>query len=242
MKLKIKNRKDFITNILNPISNLSDSTIIKIEKNKISNITASQDATLVLYSETECDSDGEKNLNIPDIKKLVRVVECIDVDELQFDINSNNLQYSSDSFKFKYHLLEDGLMKLPSINIKKINELKFDTIFKVPEQKLTALFKGASFTTETNKLYIYFENNKIYAELGDKNRQNSDNFQTVIADTYTGAALNKNIPINFDTFRLINFSKSSDIEFYININYGVLKISLTKGNTKLIYIVSALIN
>jgi hypothetical protein len=64
----------------------------------------------------------EKNLNIPDIKKLVRVVECIDADELQFDINSNNLQYISDSFKFKYHLLEDGLMKLPSINIKKINE------------------------------------------------------------------------------------------------------------------------
>jgi len=242
MKLKIKNRKDFITNILGPISNLNDSTVIKVEKDKISNITASQDATLVLYSETECNTDGERNLNIPDIKKFVRVLECVDSEDLEFDVLSNNIQHNSESFKFKYHLLEDGIMKIPSINIKKINDLKFDTTFKVSEAKLSTLYKGASFTTETNKLYIYFENNKIYAELGDRNRHNSDNFQTIIADTYEGSSLSKTIPINFETFRLINFNKSSDIQFAVNVNYGVLKISLTKGNTKLIYIVSALIN
>jgi len=242
MKLKIKNRKEFLSNVLNPISNLSDSTVIKVEKNKLSNITASQDATLVLYSETECEADGEKSLNIGDIKKLVRVIECVDGEEIDLDISHNNIQYNNDIFKFKYHLLEDGVMKLPSINIKKINELKFDTTFKVTEAKLATLFKGASFTTETNKLYIYFENNKIYGELGDRNRQLSDNFQTVIAETYTGTALSKTIPVNFETFRLINYNKCGELEFSINTSYGVLKISLSKGNTKLIYVVSALIN
>jgi len=242
MKLKIKNRKEFLSNVLGPISNLNDSTVIKVEKNKISNITASQDATLVLYSETECESDIDRNLNVGDIKKLVRVLECVDSDELNLDLNSNNLQYVSDSFKFKYHLLEDGIMKLPSINIKKINDLKFDITFKVTEAKLATLFKGAAFTTDTNKLYVYFENNKIYGELGDRNAQNSDNFQTVIADAFTGSALTKSIPIKFETFRLINYSKCNELEFAINAAYGVIKISLSKGNTKLIYIVSALIN
>ena len=242
MKLQIKSKKDFISNVLGPISNLNDKSIIKIDKDKISSLTASSDATLVLYSETIGISDTERSLNIPDIKKLTRVLECIDVDTLDLDITTNNLKYTGDNFKFTYHLLEDGIIKTPSINIKKVNELKFDVTFKVTEAKLSSLFKGSSFTTETNKLYIYFENNKIYGELGDKSRHNSDNFQCVLADTFEGSPLTKTVPVNFDTFRLINFNKCLDIEFAINISFGVIKVTLSRDNTKLTYIVSALIN
>jgi hypothetical protein len=58
----------------------------------------------------------------------------------------------------------------------------------------------------------------------------------------TGTALTKTIPVNFETFRLINFNKCSDIEFAINVGFGVIKIVLNKDKTKLTYIVSALIN
>jgi len=242
MKLKIDNKKDFIGNVLGPISNLNDKTVIKVEKNKMSSITASNDATLVLYSETDVEADSDKSINIPDIKKLVRVLECVDNENVTLDISSNNIKYSGDNFKFTYHLLEDGIIKLPSINVKKINDLKFDTTFKVSESRLSSLFKGSSFTTETNKLYIYFENNKIHGELGDKMRQNSDNFQCVLAETYEGVALAKTLPVNFETFRLINFNKCQDIEFAINVGFGVVKITLNRNKTKLIYIVSALIN
>jgi hypothetical protein len=242
MKLSIPNKKDFISNVLNPVSNLNDKTIIKIDKNKISSITASNDATLVLYSETEVNIDADRSINIPDIKKLVRVLECVDTEHLDLEVSSNNIKYAGDNFKFTYHLLEDGIIKIPSINVKKINELKFDTTFKVTENMLSSLFKGSSFTTETNKLYIYVENNKVYGELGDKTRHNSDNFQCVLANEFTGTALTKTIPVNFETFRLINFNKCSDIEFAINVGFGVIKIVLNKDKTKLTYIVSALIN
>lgn len=242
MKLQIKSKKDFISNVLGPISNLNDKTVIKIEKDKITSLTASNDATLILYSETQGGSDAERSINIPDIKKLTRVLECIDVDELEIDVTANNIKYSGDNFKFTYHLLEDGIIKIPSVNVKKINELNFDVTFKVTEAKLSSLFKGSSFTTETNKLYIYFENNKICGELGDKSRHNSDNFQCILADTYGGIPLTKTVPVNFDTFRLINFNKCQDIEFAINISFGVIKVTLSRDNTKLTYIVSALIN
>lgn len=242
MKLSIPNKKDFISNVLNPVSNLNDKTIIKIDKNKISSVTASNDATLVLYSETEVNIDADRSINIPDIKKLVRVLECVDTEHLDLEVSSNNIKYAGDNFKFTYHLLEDGIIKIPSINVKKINELKFDTTFKVTENMLSSLFKGSSFTTETNKLYIYVENNKVYGELGDKTRHNSDNFQCVLANEFTGTALTKTIPVNFETFRLINFNKCSDIEFAINVGFGVIKIVLNKDKTKLTYIVSALIN
>jgi len=242
MKLQIKNKKDFISNVLGPISNLNDKTIIKIEKDKITSLTASSDATLVLYSETQSTSDSERSINIPDIKKLTRVLECIDAESLDLEVTANNIKYTGENFKFTYHLLEEGIIKLPSINIKKVNDLKFDVQFKVTEAKLSSLFKGSSFTTETNKLYIYVENNKICGELGDKNRQNSDNFQCVLAETYEGTALTKTVPVNFDTFRLINFNKCQDIEFAVNISFGVIKVTLNRDNTKLTYIVSALIN
>jgi hypothetical protein len=242
MKLRIESKKDFISNVLSPISNLNDKTILKLEKNKISSITAANDATLILHSETQADCDFDKNLNIPDIKKLTRVLETVDTDTLNLEITNNSLKYSSDNFKFTYHLLEEGIIKSPTINVNKINTLKFDTTFKVQEGRLSSLFKGSSFTTETNKLYIFTENNKIYGELGDKNRHNSDNFQCVIADNYEGAALSKVIPVNFDTFRLINFNKCENIEFAINTSFGVIKTTLLKGKTKLTYIISALVN
>jgi hypothetical protein len=195
-----------------------------------------------LYSETESECEGDKSINIPDIKKLVRVLECVEGDALELDVNSNNIKYAGDNFKFTFHLLEEGIIKVPSINVKKINDLKFDTTFKVNEQKLSSLFKGASFTTETNKLYVFFENNKVYGELGDKSRHNSDNFQCVLSDEFTGTALTKTLPINFETFRLINFNKCQNIEFAVNLTLGVLKIVLLRDKTKLTYIVSALIN
>lgn len=242
MKLTIDSKKDFVGNVLGPISNLNDKTIIKMEKNKLSSITASSDATLILYSETDINCDFEKNVNIPDIKKFVRVLECVEDDTIDIDITSNNIKYVSENYKFTYHLLEDGIIKIPAINIKRINELKFNTTFKVNENRLSGLFKGSAFTTETNKLYIFVENNKIFGELGDKSRHNSDNFQCVLAEKYEGTALSKTIPINFETFRLINFNKCQDIEFMINSDLGVIKITLTRNKTKLTYIVSALIN
>ena len=75
MKLQIKSKKDFISNVLGPISNLNDKTIIKIEKDKITSLTASSDATLILYSETQSVSNSERSINIPDIKKLKCLVK-----------------------------------------------------------------------------------------------------------------------------------------------------------------------
>jgi len=242
MKLFLESRKDFVSNILDPISNINESTILSVEKDKIISLTSSTDQTLVLFTETPIKSEEARNLNIPDVKKFTRVLDCIQTVSADLQINSNNIKYSSDNFKFTYHLLEDGVIKAPKINIKKVNDLLFDVSFDVSESKLSTLIKGASFATETNKLYIYIENNKIYGELGDKARSNTDNFQTILSETFEGTVFSKTLPINFDTFRLINFSKSDKILFSINTQHGVLKITLSKGNTKLIYIVSALIN
>ena len=242
--LKVKNKKDYISNFLSPVSNLNDACIFKINENKMVCILASSDATIVCKAETEIETDitGEVNLNIPDIKKLIRVLEILSVEDVELKLNNNNLSFNNSEYKFKYHLLDDGIIKQPAINIEKVNQLDFDTEFKVKESNFSTLFKGSSFASETSKLYFYEEDGKMFGELGDKTRHNTDNFVCSIADSYEGNALPKPLPVNFDTFRLLSFGGSGEIQFKINTQMGVMTCSFTKGNASLIYIISALIN
>ena len=45
--LKLKNRKDFVSNFLSPVSNLNDQCVIKLTSDKLTCILASSDATIV---------------------------------------------------------------------------------------------------------------------------------------------------------------------------------------------------
>jgi hypothetical protein len=238
--LKIKNKKDFISNFLNPVSNLNDACILEIVDNVLISTLASTDGTIVCKSTIDVESDINTKINIPDIKKLIRVLEIIPSAEIELKLNEN-ISYNENGYRFRYHLLDDGIIKQPSLNVEKVNKLNFDTSFNVKENDLSTLFKGSSFATETSKIYIYEEEGKIFGELGDRNRHNTDNFVCILSDVYEGNLI-KPLPINFDSFRLISFNNSKDIKFNINTEMGVITCTFQKGDTSLIYIISALIN
>lgn len=247
--LKIKNKKDFISNFLSPVSNLNDMGVLKVSNNSISCTIAAADSTVVCKADLACEVDIRSNineeyiqLNIPDIKKLIRVLDIIPSTEIEIEINSNNISYSKAGYKFKYHVLEDGIIKQPNINVNKIKEIKYDTSFVVAENNLSTLYKGSSFTTETSKLYIYPENNTILGELGDKKRHNVDNFVCLLSDSYDGDAITAPLAFNFESFRLLSFNNCGEVKFFINQELGILTCKLKKGDASLIYVVSALIN
>ena len=58
------------------------------------------------------------------IKKLVRVLDIIPSTDIELQINENNIAYNKNGYKFKYHLLDDGIIKQPSLNVEKIKQLK----------------------------------------------------------------------------------------------------------------------
>ena len=242
--LKIKNKKDFVSNFLGPVSNLNDMCVLKIANSKIECTIAGADSTIVCKAivDIETDITDSATLNIPDLRKLIRVLEIIPEQDVELKINNNNIAYNKNGYKFKFHLLDDGFVKLPNINVDKVNQLDFNTTFISPENSLTTLFKGSSFTTETTKLYMYTEDNNLVGELGDKTRHNTDNFVCVLADKFEGSEIHKPIPINFESFRLINFSQCREINFRINEEMGIITCALQKGNVVLTYVVSALIN
>jgi len=241
--LKIKNKKDFVSNFLVPVSNLNDACILSIDGNKINCTLSSADATIVCRTSIEIETDlaDKTTLNLPDIKKLVRVLDIIPSVDIKLEVNTNNIAYNENGYKFKYHLLDDGIIKQPNLNVEKIKQLNFNTNFTVKEKELNTLFKGSTFATETSKVYIFEEDNKIYSELGDRSRHNSDNFVCLISEEYEGN-IEKPLPVNFDSFRLISFGGSREVKFNINTDMGIITCNFQKGDTELIYIVSALIN
>jgi hypothetical protein len=244
--LKLKNKKDFVANFLSPISNLNDMCVLKITNNNVSCTIAAADSTVVCRADLECDvevgSAESITLNIPDIKKLIRVLDIVPANEVSLTINSNNISYSENGYKFRYHVLDDGIIKLPNINVNKINNLEFDTNFTVNEKDIGVLFKGSSFTTETSKLYIFQDGENISGELGDKNRHNTDNFVCILSDSYEGNLLSKPLAVNFESFRLLSFNGSREVNFRVNQEMGIITCALKKGSVSLIYVVSALIN
>ena len=241
--LKIKNKKDFVSNFLVPVSNLNDACILSIEGDNICCTLASADATIVCKTIIAIDTDlkDSTTLNLPDIKKLIRVLDIIPSIDIELQINENNISFNKDGYKFKYHLLDDGIIKQPSLNVEKVKKLEFNTKFVVKEKELNTLFKGSSFATETSKVYLFEEDNKIYSELGDRSRHNSDNFVCLLSDDFQGNIV-KPLPVNFDSFRLVSFSGSRKVNFSINTDMGVITCNFEKGETQLIYIISALIN
>ena len=240
--LKIKNKKDFVSNFLGPISNLNDVCILSIEGNSMSCTLASADATIVCKSTIEVDTDLDNvKLNLPDIKKMVRVLDIIPSTEIELQINENNISYNKNGYKFKYHLLDDGIIKQPNLNVEKIKKLDFNTKFIVKENELNTLFKGSSFATETSKVYIFEEDGKINGELGDRSRHNTDNFICELSNEFEGN-IEKPLPVNFDSFRLVSFSGSREVNFSVNTDMGVITCNFKKGDAQLIYIISALIN
>ena len=234
--LKVKSKSEYLK-YLDTVSKINDTGIIfDVKDDKLVSLVSSLDSTLILHSEYKSDFQFNTTLNIPDVKKLRHVLDTIEEESLEININSNNLEYSGNGVKFKYHLYEEGFITKPNINLDKINGFKFDVEFNLNKATIQRLFKGSTFARETNKIYFYTDGESLMAELTDRARHNTDNFTLSL-----GKADFKLEPIalNLDNLRLISLL-NDDIRVKINTEYGVIVFDIEENNIKLRYIISAL--
>ena len=238
-ELKILNRVDWIR-FLESISKINESTILTLREGAAGSVTSlvsSADNTLILYGELAgVSSNYNGTLNIPDIKKLIRVIDSIDTTDLTLTTNNNSIEYKGKSLKFKYHLYEDGFLNKPSINIDKIKSFNYDIKFTIKKELINSIIKGSAFATETNKLYLYTQDGSLKGELTDRARHNTDVFALDLGEVdFTLSPL----PINLDNIKLLSFI-GEDINFGINTEYGVTMIDISNSNIKLKYIITSL--
>ena len=234
-ELKLLKKGEFLT-FLDTVSKISDSAIFNVKKDKLTSLVSSIDNTLILYSEYIIPSQFEDTLNVPDVKKLSRVLDTLNSDEVNLTINSNNIQYSGSDVKFKYHLFEEGFLAPPNLNLEKINAFKFDIEFNLDKLTLQQIFKGSTFTSETNKIYFYTEGEKLMAELTARARHNTDNFTISLGEA--NFTLDPT-SVNFDNIRLLSII-NNEFKVKVNTEYGVVVFEIEDSNIKLKYIISTL--
>ena len=237
-KLLKFNKKD-LKNFLEGLSNVSDTSILNIEDDKMFAISSSEDRSMFLWSSLDGDFDTTQVLNIPSVKKLSKSLDLIDImvgGDVEFILNSNNLEYKGSRVKFKYHLYGDGILVAPKLTLSKIKSLQYEYEFEVSKDFLTSLIKQSSIFKDTNKLYIFTEDDKLYWSLGDKTMMNTDVLTVEGGDVDFEM---EEFILNLDNIRLLSFGDSKMFKFKIS-KMGIGNINLKNGNVELNYILSSL--
>ena len=243
MELKLV-KKDFADNFLNIVSKAVDIASIKVNKEGLYVVCNKPDTSIILLGKYNypVEIEEELSLNVGDIKKLLRVLDCLQEEVITFKINSNHLHYKSAAIQFKYHFLDDAIVPKVTLKKDKIEALVLDTFFDIDFKKLQEILKASSFTTETNKIYLFGQPDGIYCELGDKEKANTDNISLKVADTIEGQSLTQVLPFNLDIFRVLTGVKFDKARVGINLKHKVMSFYVKPtAETEFKFIISGLV-
>lgn len=249
--MQIEINKDIFTGqFLSPISKIvgdDDSNkgcVIDITPEKFTSLCNTKDGQIILYSniimKTGLADNEQVHLNIYDIRKFIKLLDCIPEDDIKLQINSNNLGYKSSQINFKFHLMDDGVIRKSIVNVDKIDKLTFDSEFILSKSKLDEIMKISSFTEDSNKLYMNCDGTEIKGELTDKTKPNIDTVNIQLASTFVGNKFN-NLPISLDVLRKLAGIKFNDLNIKVNTQTKVLMMELSNNNCLLKYIATALV-
>jgi hypothetical protein len=237
------NKESFIQKFLTPISKLADNVSISFNDEEIFTTCASQDGSIVLLASytAETPIKGIPRINLPDVKKFIRLMDCIEEENVVLSIIDNHISYETPSQKFNYFLLEDSYMQRCPVNPEKIKKLKYDTGFILPSTKFNDVLRGSSIATDSDKLYFYTKDSKVYAELNDYERQNINNITYLVSDKFVGEPIKNTLPLNLENIRLLAGLKSNELTVKVNNELKVTLFQIEENGIDIKFIISALV-
>jgi len=241
--------KTSLIKLLKPVNRLTESCVLRSTPDSIYTLCCSPDNSVILFAKTNIPVDiGATKLNLVNIKKLLTGLDCLGNDgDFKMICNENNIICKStntatgENTHFKYHLVDDGIIKESTVNIEKIASLSYDIIFELSLSKIKQIMSAYSFVNDVNKIYFYTKDDKVHAEIDDKTLQNIDNVSLMVSNDYTGNPLLSPLSVKIEVFKLLASSKTS-IKVKINNEFKVFVFETQEDdNTQLKYIISALV-
>ena len=244
--IKIPVSKNTLIKFLSPVSRLGDKSVVKVYKNNIYTLTTSEDNNIILYASHSFTEDAVQNLirlNLADVKKFLRAVECFEED-LSFYLKDNYIFCETANLNgafFKYHLVDDSVIKETPISIEKISNLNFDTEFSISNKKLSEISRGSSYAVDTHKIYFYTKGEAVFSELTDQTIQNIDSITLRVADSFVGQPIKGMLPLMLEVFRNLTSLKCESVRVKINNENKVIMFCVNDSSVELKYIISTLV-
>lgn len=240
MKVKL-NKNQFIKGVLSPISVLVDRAVLSITHEGTTCIANNPENNIILFIKANVCNEDPIELNIGDIKKLIRATDCVEQEQVEFDFNPGYITYETDQVMFKYHLLQPGIIQKHTIDINKINALSFNTSFDLTSANISKILRGTGFATDTNKLYFYTRDKQVYASLTDYTMSHADLIGYKVSEGFSGEELKTELPINIETFKMLQLGGSDTVRVNINTTLKVILFTVKNDLCELKYIVSGLV-
>lgn len=245
MAIEIRlNKETFVQKFLLPISKLTDHVSLIPKEKLLLAICASSDGSIVLLATLKLDTTlptSLSRLNLPDVKKFVRLLDCVEDNEITLTVHDNHLHYQTPQFKFNYFLLEDTYMQKCPIQPDKINTLTYDSEFILSNLKFQELLRGSTIATDSDKLYFYTQDEKVFAELNDYERQNINNLTYLLVDSFKGEPIKNALPLNLENIRLLAGLRVDYFKVKINNTLKVTLFECQEEKVSVKFIISALV-
>lgn len=240
-KLVIHDTHCFVNTFLSSITKVTEDCILTITPDEFTCLSATSDGTLVQLVQMANENSISQVCNIPDVKRLHKILGCVPADApVELNVDQNSISYSSRQTRFKFYMLEDGILSTPAISVDKIKKLEYDTVFDVEYEKLLELVKGSTFSNETEKLYIYTdETNSVYGELTDREKPNIDSFTIQLHEGIQQPI--SPLPFNFENIRILSSTRCEKYKFSINTQLGVVRVDIHHNKCDISYIISTLL-
>lgn len=242
MKVTI-DKKVLINKFIAPVSNVAERCVISLYPDHIQTLVAPVDGNPILYAyvKTTCDlgDESEVTLNVPNLNRLKKILDCIPSEEIELDLDSNSIQYSSPNMRFKYHLLEDGVIEKAPVRVEKIKELQFNSDFVIDKSKVSEIMRATSLSVDTKKIYFYTKDGNVYAELTDRELANTDSISYLINTEFSGEEIKPQIIMDMEIFKMF-YGLKQDIIAKVNTKTKVLMFKFEDTDYKLQYIVAPL--
>lgn len=239
MELQVNNQL-FKKLFLEQISKISDSAVIDINGDRLFCKTCTADNSVVLGINLLLKGNTEQcQINIGDIKKLIKALDCIEEEDIILKIENNNIVYEDKKIRFKFHLLENGIINQPKINFDKLSSFNFESSFTISDKKLNEIVKASTFATDSNKVYLTSQNNLLKSNLTDRAKYNVDSFEINLSEDYAGAPV-QNLCLNFEVLRILSSCRYNTLNCKLAPKLGVVLFEFGNNIITTKYIVSAL--
>lgn len=241
--LKTSTLKD---KILKPINRIVEDCILTITENKIQSISTLDSGGIIIFSEFDIPETITEpiHLNIKNINKLSSVLNCVTDEFVSMNIQSNHIKYDSSGFKFKFHLLEDGIIQRPKIKIEKIKAISYSTCTDLDMASFNSIIKSSSFlNAEQARLYFYTktgEDRGIYCDITNKNISNSDSITVKISNDFDGDELTNELICDIEHIRKLAVNKNSKIRLYFENKVGFTVFDIIEDDGYIRYVLPTL--
>lgn len=240
----IVNKKQFIDQILIPVSRIAEEGTVHFTGDSIFSLVNDPAGAIILYSKINTDTglaEQRVSLNFKDIKKIQRVIECIPLDTFELEVNDNSsiISHKSKEISFKIHLVADNVIKKNAIGLDKINKLTYDSSFDLNYSKINSILKGSALNADTNKVYFFTRENQVFAELTDKATADTDNITLFVSEAYEGKDITTPLPFSLDFLKIVSNISCETIKVKINNTYRIILFECSKDGNIMKYIISA---